>query len=47
MHLSPSISPGGVLGFAVDPHRELLNQHSLKEASTGKNKGEALNLSNR
>lgn len=35
MHLSPSISPGGVLQFALDPHREALNQHSLKEASTG------------
>lgn len=35
MHLSPSVNPGGVLEFALDPHREVLNQHSLKEATTG------------
>lgn len=47
MHLSPSISPGGVLEFALDPHREVLNQHSLKEASTGeKHERETLNCCN-
>lgn len=36
MRVAPSVSPGGVLEFAVDPHREALIQQSLKESSTGK-----------
>lgn len=36
MRVAPSASPGGVLEFVLDPHREALNQHSLKEAGTGK-----------
>lgn len=47
MHLTPSVNPGGVLEFALDPQREVLNQHSLKEASTGENSvRETLNLVN-
>lgn len=35
MRVAPSASPGGTLEFVLDPHREALNQHALKEASTG------------
>lgn len=37
LRVAPSTSPGGQLEFVLDPHREAANQHSLKEASTGKN----------
>ncbi|KAF5286529.1 hypothetical protein FQR65_LT12533 [Abscondita terminalis] len=36
MRVAPSGSPGGVLEFVLDPHREALSQQSLKEASTGR-----------
>lgn len=35
MQVSPSLSPGGTLEFALDPHREAISQQTLKEASTG------------
>lgn len=35
MRVAPSGLPGGTLDFVLDPQREALNQHSLKEASTG------------
>ncbi|KAJ8965809.1 hypothetical protein NQ314_003895, partial [Rhamnusium bicolor] len=34
MHVSPSTNPGGTLEFILDPHREAINVHSLKESST-------------
>lgn len=35
MRVAPSVSPGGTLEFVMDPHREALSQHTLKEAGTG------------
>ncbi|CAG9860650.1 unnamed protein product [Phyllotreta striolata] len=36
MHVAPSGQPGGTLEFVLDPHREAINVHSLKEAGTGR-----------
>ncbi|KAK5644798.1 hypothetical protein RI129_006098 [Pyrocoelia pectoralis] len=36
MRVAPSSSPGGILEFVLDPHREALGQHSLKEVGTGR-----------
>lgn len=35
MQIAPSANTAGVLEFALDPHREALSQHTLKEANTG------------
>lgn len=35
MRVAPSGSPGGVLEFVLDPHREAISHHTLKEATTG------------
>lgn len=35
MQLTPSVTPGGTLEFALDPHREAISQQTLKEANTG------------
>lgn len=35
MRVAPSFSTGGVLDFALDEHRESINQQSLKEVGTG------------
>ncbi|RZB40380.1 hypothetical protein BDFB_003543 [Asbolus verrucosus] len=34
MRVAPSTSPGGQLEFILDPQREILNKHSLKEIGT-------------
>ncbi|XP_057652266.1 uncharacterized protein LOC130891493 [Diorhabda carinulata] len=36
MHVSPSGHPGGTLEFLVDPRREAINVHELKEVGTGR-----------
>jgi hypothetical protein len=36
MRVAPSVGPGGTLEFVLDPHREVLNKHSLKEIGTGR-----------
>ncbi|KAK4875563.1 hypothetical protein RN001_011985 [Aquatica leii] len=36
MRVAPSGSPGGVLEFVLDTHREALSEHSLKESGTGR-----------
>lgn len=35
LRVAPSTTPGGQLEFNLDPHREALNTHSLKEIGTG------------
>lgn len=35
MRVAPSFNTGGVLDFALDEHRESINQQSLKEVGTG------------
>ncbi|XP_044271479.1 uncharacterized protein LOC123015670 [Tribolium madens] len=36
MRVAPSTSPGGQLEFMLDPQREILNKHSIKEFGTGR-----------
>ncbi|KAL3268025.1 hypothetical protein HHI36_007158 [Cryptolaemus montrouzieri] len=36
MHITPSPGTAGVLEFALDPHKEALNRHSLKDVPTGR-----------
>ncbi|XP_031349245.1 uncharacterized protein LOC116175309 [Photinus pyralis] len=36
MRVAPSASPAGVLEFVIDPHREALAHHTLKEVGTGR-----------
>ncbi|KAF5290245.1 hypothetical protein FQA39_LY14799 [Lamprigera yunnana] len=36
MRIAPSHSPGGVLEFMLDTHREALSHHPLQETSTGR-----------
>lgn len=47
MRIAPSLTPGGVLEFTLDPHREAINTHTLKESSTGKKTSLELELPTR
>ncbi|KAF7266657.1 hypothetical protein GWI33_020035, partial [Rhynchophorus ferrugineus] len=36
MRVAPSVSPGGTLEFVLDPNRESINTHRIKDTGTGR-----------